>query len=412
MKVLVIASTYPAPDNPQAGIFVHRQTVNLVRSGVECHVLAFRPAPPPFPKWLLRRSWINYFLKARSWPRELDGVPVDVVFYERTWSKSEDVVPAIGRALVEHVAARPDLQRTDAVYAHWYWTSGASALALRERFGWPVAAIARGSEMHDWHEVNAHCRPYVERVIREADVLLANCEHLRNRADEIVHGSAERIEIVYNGCDAERFRPADDRNGVREGLGIRAHEKLLLFCGDVCARKGVLELAQAWREFSGQHDGWRLCLVGQVIDPALATELRRSGAEILGRQSSDNVLRWMQAADAYIQPSRLEGLANATMEAMAVGLPVITTDTCGQSELVRDGENGWLVPTSDIDGLARALAEMAADPEGARAHGAAARATIVARFDPRVGAGRLAEALRRMVDRQAVESAAVSKATG
>ena len=400
IRALVVTPVYPVPDNPQAGVFIHRQVARLVEQGVACHVLTFRPAPPAFPRWLVRRSWLWYFWQAQQWPQVRDGVESNVVFYERSWHEGEDVVPAIGRALVGHIEARPELCETDIVYAHWYWTGGAAALALREQFGWPVAAIARGSEMHDWQVTNQHCRRYVERVIREADLVLANCEDLRDRSESQVPGAAASIEVVYNGCDAKEFCPAGDRDAVRESLGFDPKLKYVLFCGDITSRKGAYELADAWERFRPSHPEWRLVVVGHATEPDAVARLRAAGGDridFVGRVPHSCVTRYMQAADAFVQPSRLEGLANATMEAMAVGLPVITTDTCGQRELVIDGENGWLIPSENVAALETALRELATDADRASQYGAAARRTIETRFNPETQAGRLASLLETTV---------------
>jgi teichuronic acid biosynthesis glycosyltransferase TuaC len=398
-RALVVTPIYPMPDNPQAGIFVHRQVANLVRHGVECRVLAFRPAPPPFPLWMRRRAWLKYYWGRVGWPRSPDGVPVDHVFYRRRGARLEDAVPAIGDALVRHVASHPECQDADVIYAHWLWPGGAAALSLRERFGWPVAAIARGSEMHDWQGVHEHCRPYVERVLREADRPLANCLDLRDRADLLVPGTGARMDVVYNGCDADTFRPAGDRAEVRRELGLDPCGRLLLFCGDISTRKGAYELAEAWGGFAERNPEWRLVVVGRESEPDAAARLRQAAggrAIFAGHVSHARVVKYLQAADGYVQPSRLEGLANATMEAMAVGLPVITTDTCGQRELIGHGENGWLVPPEDPVALGRALDEVAADPDRAARFGREARRTIETRFNPRLEAAKLARILEAM----------------
>ena len=114
----------------------------------------------------------------------------------------------------------------------------------------------------------------------------------------------------------------------------------------------------------------------------------------------------MQAADAYIQPSRLEGLANATMEAAAVALPVITTDTCGQREVIQHSVNGWLVAPESPAALLQALNELAADPHRAAQMGQAARATILQNFNPTLEAGKLAGVLQNLAARREVEIAA------
>jgi glycosyltransferase involved in cell wall biosynthesis len=350
---------------------------------------------------------VRYYWRRIGWPDALDGVPVDSVFYQRPTEPGADVVPAIGESLVRFVQTHLELQPTDVVYAHWLWTGSAAALMLRERFGWPVVAIARGSEMHNWQTIHPHCRPYVKQVLREADCVLTNCEALREQAETLVPGSAARIEVIYNGCDAEKFRPAADRAEVRRALQLDLDSRILLFCGDIIERKGIPELAEAWHSFSAVHPDWQLVLVGRGVDVALVARLRDVGngrVVFTGRVPHERVVKYMQAADAYVQPSRLEGLANATMEAMAVGLPVITTDTCGQRELIGDGENGWLVPPGDATALGRALESLARDPDLARRFGQAARRTIETTFNPQPQAARLAEILKRTAGRRATAS--------
>ncbi|MEW6213032.1 MAG: glycosyltransferase [Acidobacteriota bacterium] len=392
-SALIISPIYPSPDNPQAGSFVHRQIVNLSRLGIECRVVVYRPAPPPFPRWLASRSWLRYYWKRIGWPRELDGVRVEQVFYDRRWEEGEDVVPAIGASLIRWIESHRI--EADIVYAHWLWTGGAAALLVRQRFGWPVAAIARGSEMHQWQMNNDHCLRYVERVTREADCILANCEYLRSRVEEIAPD--RETGVVYNGCDAEVFRPASDRLAARAALGLSTDQKILLFCGAVTKVKGISELAEAWRDFSFSHKDWHLAVVGRVVEPQLADELKRSGGRVtfIGQVPHEQVVKYLQAADAYIQPSRFEGLANATMEAMAAGLPVITTDTCGQRELIENGVNGWLVPSGDALALRRAMETLADDLEQARQMGEAARRTIETKFNPQIETARLADILAK-----------------
>ncbi len=401
LKVLVVTPVYPTPNDAQAGIFIRNQITHLSRQGIDCRVMTYHPSPPPFPLWVFRRSWVQYYWRRLRSPGAPGGIPVAEVFYQRRWIDDEDVVPAIGEALADYVAQHPEYHDVDVIYAHWLWTGGAAALALREQFGWPVVAIARGSEMHDWHAVRPHCRPYVERVLREADCILANCEDLRARADALVPGSSARMRVIYNGCDSEIFRPSADRSSLRQALGLNL-KRVLLFCGDIIERKGIPELTEVWNSFSAMHKGWILVMVGAIVDRNLKDRLQQAGnGQVIftGRLSHEQVLNYMQAADAYIQPSRLEGLSNATMEAMAVGLPVVTTDTSGQRELIQAGINGWLIPTGDVVALRRALDELARDQQLAERLGVAARETIATRFDPQRETERLAELLSETAER-------------
>jgi glycosyltransferase involved in cell wall biosynthesis len=138
---------------------------------------------------------------------------------------------------------------------------------------------------------------------------------------------------MYNGCDVNRLAPSADRLQVRRELGIEFPGKLMLFCGSVARRKGIACLARAWRKFSAGHEDWRLAVVGRLVDKELVRELRSlPSTRVIGPVPQDGVRTWMQASDGYVQPSLCEGLSNATMEAMATGLPVIATNVGGQGE--------------------------------------------------------------------------------
>lgn len=401
-NLLVLSSIYPWPGNPPEGIFVHRQIRNLVRLGHRCRVIVMRPAVPGLPRVLVGSSWLRYHPRWISWPAELDGVPVDYLFYPQRRRRRGDVVPAMADVLTRFIEHRPEYDATEVVYAHWLWTAGAAALTLRERFGWPVAAIARGSEMNVWQKLHPFCRPYVERVLLEADLPLANCEHLAAAGAQLVPESAERIRVAYNGCDADHFRPAESRDRARARVSFAPNLSYFVCVATVLERKGMAELAAAWRSFSTHRSGWRLVVVGPIVSRHLARELRESGRgtiTLTGQVPADRVLHYLQAADGYVQPSHTEGIANATMEAMAVGVPVVTADAGSQRELIIDGVNGWVVPVRDVPALVRAMMELADEAGRAREFGRRGRETVITKFDPLAHAERLSELLIGLAER-------------
>jgi glycosyltransferase involved in cell wall biosynthesis len=203
------------------------------------------------------------------------------------------------------------------------------------------------------------------------------------------------MRVVYNGCDTTVFRPSADRVALALQLGWPRSLKTLLFCGHVTEVKGMTELATAWSSFASRHLDWRLLVVGQRVDRALSARMAAlPRVELTGALTPRQVVRYLQAADAYVQPSRNEGLSNATMEAMATGLPVIATATGSQGELIVGGENGWMVPPRDPDALESALEDLAQRGDERWTLGHRARSTIEERFDPRQQAATLAEILQ------------------
>jgi glycosyltransferase involved in cell wall biosynthesis len=401
-NLLVLSSIYPWAGNPPEGIFVHRQIRNLMRLGHRCRVIVMRPAVPGLPRALVGASWLRYHPRWISWPSELDGVPVDYLFYPQRRRRRGDVVPAMADVLTRFIEHRAEYDATEVVYAHWLWTAGAAALTLRQRFGWPVAAIARGSEMNVWQKIHPFCRSYVERVLREADLPLANCRHLAASGAQLAPESAGRIKVAYNGCDAIQFRPAESRERARAAVSFASDRSYFVCVATVLERKGMAELAGAWRSFSARNPDWRLVVVGPIVSRQLARQLREAGPDtvtLTGQVRADRVLHYLQAADGYVQPSHTEGIANATLEAMAVGVPVVTADAGSQRELISDGLNGWVVPVHDVPALARAMIELANDAPHARELGRRGRETVIMKFDPIAHAERLSEMLSGLLER-------------
>ena len=158
--------------------------------------------------------------------------------------------------------------------------------------------------------------------------------------------SEERLIQVPFGVDVDRFRPADQPSG---------QPFRVLFVGQVGIRKGVVYLLEAWRQL-----GWRdaeLGVVGRVateVKPILARYADLPGVRFIGH-TSDPVGAY-QSADVFAFPTIEEGSALVTYEALACGLPVVTTPNAGS--VVRDSIEGFIVPIRDVDALAAALEQL------------------------------------------------------
>ena len=188
-----------------------------------------------------------------------------------------------------------------------------------------------------------------------------------------------RIRVVYNGVDSGRFAPENAgrfRAAVRRDLNLTAEDLVLLFVGSNFRRKGLplvlesLAMGEAGRRM-------RLVVVGGKESPhwtRRVTGLGFSGRVRFVGQVADPE-RYYAAADIFVLPTHFDPFANATLEAMAAGLPVVTTPSNGVAEIITPGLDGFVLEDSrDAGGLEKALAELT-DGERRRAVGAAARAT-------------------------------------
>lgn len=182
--------------------------------------------------------------------------------------------------------------------------------------------------------------------------------------------AAEKLIVNPYGVDPEAFAP-------RGAPGSGAAR--ILFAGAVGVRKGVPELLRAFDKIS---PGAELHLVG-MLEPGMADLIashNHPGLIVHGPLPFARLRELYASADIFCLPSIEEGFGMVLLQAMASGLPVVTTNVTGGTELVREGENGFLVPPGDADTLADALSGLAADREGAWEMGRRARHHIETSF--------------------------------
>ena len=197
----------------------------------------------------------------------------------------------------------------------------------------------------------------------------------------------DKIHVVHCGLD----RAFHDGAVAPPANGAR-----LVCVGRLGEQKGHLLLLAAMRRAFDRGLVFDLVLAGDgELRGAIEERIRAldlaSHVRITGWIASAAVRSEIEAARALVLPSFAAGLPVVIMEAMALRRPVVTTFVAGIPELVRDGENGWLVPAGDVDALADALvACLAADGDALARIGSAGRERVLARHDVDVEAGKLA----------------------
>ncbi len=204
--------------------------------------------------------------------------------------------------------------------------------------------------------------------------VMTNSELVRGHVLEEYGADPERVVVVRNGVDHAQFHPGVQvhREAVRASLGIADDEFVALFASSNFPRKGLATLIEAVARV-----GCRLVVAGGARRDAFVDIARRRG--VAGRvhfvsQVAD-IERWYGAADCFALPTRYDPFANACLEAMACGLPVVTTRANGASEAIVPGESGHVIEDpDDVAALARALEDFAG-PGRAPAMGAAAART-------------------------------------
>ncbi len=238
-------------------------------------------------------------------------------------------------------------------------------------------------------------RPWLRRLIGEAAFVRAISEEGAARLRALVEPpSRGRVRVGRLGVDVDRFAPRPGRRAVPAEVVCVAQ---------LGPTKGIDVLLEAAARLEQEGVVWGgLAIVGdgplRVRLEALAARLGLADrVRFAGRASREGVRDVLAAASVFALPcvelpgGRHDGLPVALLEAMATGLPVVTTPVGGIPEAVESGRNGWLVRPGDAGALARRLRGLLSDPDARERMGAAARATVLERFRAEDSAARLAD---------------------
>ena len=208
----------------------------------------------------------------------------------------------------------------------------------------------------------------------------------------------DRLAMIYSGVEDEE-PPAIDPDAVRAEFGFPAGSPMVLFAGRLAEQKRVDDLLKALDLLQHVQPDVRTLIAG---DGPLRARLEETAVDyhldgrvrFLGHR--DDVPRLLAAADLLVLPSSYEGLPNVVLEAMRFRKPVVATAAPGTTEVVVDGETGWLVPIGDLVALTRAIRDVVRDPALARRLGEAGRARVEAHFGAAAMIDRFAELYERL----------------
>ena len=223
----------------------------------------------------------------------------------------------------------------------------------------------------------------VDRVLKgRDDLLIAECAASRDYLVGKLGYAPAKVKVIRNGVDLAGW-PASkvDRQKKRMELRLGGSDLLVGAIGRLDKQKGHATLIEAMARC--RTAGLRCVILGDGPERArLEGMIRARELEkfvwLPGERT--DVAAWLSAFDVYALPSLWEGLPNALLEAMALGLPVVASKVDGVPEAVENGKTGLLVPPSDARSLANALKELAVDPGKRAALGAAAAAAVAEKF--------------------------------
>lgn len=356
--IVVFSSLFPTARQPLAGVFI-KERMRRVAALLPVTVVSPQPWFPL--QALLRLRWSNY-RPVRPPHEVIDGLDVHRPRYfalPGALRRMDGLMMALGALPTVLRLARNG--RVGVIDAHFGYPDGYAATLLARWLKVPSTITLRGTE--HGHSAKPALRQRLQRGLRAATRVFSVSDSLRQIA--LTLGvPVERTRVIGNGVDLTNFRVLP-RDESRRRLGLPEHARVLVSVGGLVERKGfhrVIECLPALRErFPDLH----YLIAGGPSPEGDWTDKLREMVQALGLQQCVHFLGpvapkdlsgTLSAADVFVLATRNEGWANVFLEAMACGLPVVTTRVGGNAEVVCREDLGTVVPFGDATALREAIA--------------------------------------------------------
>lgn len=400
-KLACLDSVMPA----LSATFIYREVFELERRGFKVHIYSLhRPDPAKLSAESLPLYTRAYYLLPITLPDLIDAHAHYAFLHPLRYIGTlwRMLIPSHHRFkdrirtlfhFGEGVVLAREMQKDAITHVHAQYISHPASVArvIYLLTGIPYSISAHTYDI--WHE-----RLLLPEKLGEAR-FVACCSEAA-RAELIKHGQpahASKVHLVYHGVDTRRFIiPSDDS---------RSHN-LILSIGRLDPVKGFVDLIHACAELEKKGIDFRCEIVGEGPErehlSALINQNHLTARVVLqGAVPQEKILDYYHRAAVFVLPClTMQGIPNVLVEAMASGLPVVSTSFSGVIELVENGVEGFLVQPGSPRELAERLKQLLQDPELRQKIGNAARAKACASFDNRTTIEPLTALLRKAVDSQ------------
>jgi glycosyltransferase involved in cell wall biosynthesis len=356
MKILFVSNLYPDHAEPGRGL-PNARLVRRLQTVAELRVISPRPVWPFFPG---RRR------RALAEDESVQPLFPPTWYLPKIGSRWNPALMRHGlRSYVEQLHRRWPF---DVVLTAWLYPDACAMQPLAKSLGTPLVPIAQGSDVHQYLQHPARKR-LIQQHLFSCPRLIARSQNLADALSQAGF-SASRLRVIYNGVDTQVFHPGDAKQ-ARQRLTLPRDARILLWVGNFLPVKNPFLAVEAARLIQRRlTEPFYLVMVGDgPLGPSVAERARylRVPLILAGRRSEADTSDFMRAADALCLTSQAEGTPNVVLEALACGLPVVSTAVGGVPEIMKAPVAGKLISPGDAVAMAEAVLELWANPPSTEA---------------------------------------------
>jgi len=350
MKVCML--TWEYPPRIVGGIARHCEGLAkaLAKKGVEVHVVTLDfPGAPEY--------------------EEVDGVEVHRVRCEIGHPNFLTWVMLFNHFLEKRIANISDKADYDLIHIH-DWLVASSGIAAKHFMKKPMVATVHSTEhgrsglhipdsftIDSWEWWGTY----------EASKIIVTSNSLKHEVCGHFHIPWEKVEIIPNGINTEKFKVSVDKIAVKSRYGISPNEKLVLYVGRLVPQKGVEYLIQAVPMIAGKYPNVKFLIVGEgwlrdYLESLAQSTGQRWRITFTGFIPDHEVVALMKSADVLVVPSVYEPFGIVALEGMAAGVPVIASQVGGLSEVIEHDKSGVFVYPRNPESIAWGVGHVLSNP--------------------------------------------------
>lgn len=238
----------------------------------------------------------------------------------------------------------PDIVHIQTIYL------SLSGLLIKKFLHKPYVVYGHGSDVYlPWRFKNIISKP----ILKNANGVIVLTEDMKREVQKIYD---REVFVIPNGINLERFENLS-KEVSRKRLKIKEAEKIIIFIGGMRPVKGIKYLIEAMKIVTDKNKNKRLFIVGDGEERKYLEDLVRNlnlekYITFIGKVPNEKIPEYMAASDVFVLPSLSEGLPVTVLEAMASGLPIVATNVRGLPEIIKNGENGFLVKPKSTEQIA------------------------------------------------------------
>jgi colanic acid/amylovoran biosynthesis glycosyltransferase len=369
--------------------FCARELLELGRQGLALPVYSIRRPTGPIPTDLpLGELTVHYLPDTNSLPFKLE-TKILAYQHRQKWDVAGDRRDKNRVQEALYLGRRLRRRGITHVHAHFIGLGARTAWWMHRLFGLSYSLTAHAQDIFN---PKMGQRLPMEKLVQDAHLVVTVTDYSTDFLRRAVPAARDRICRVYNGLDLTRFREAQpQREPVR-----------LLSVGRLIEKKGFIYLLQACRELARAGLPFSCQVVGDgpmrdELAGYIQTERLGPWVTLLGARTQDEIIELLAEASIFVLPAIYDrhgdsdNLPTVIAEAMASGLPVVSTRVAGIPEMVYPGQNGFLVPEKDVAELARGLRALMEEPSLRQRFGQASRKLAQEKFDVQGTAKQLRE---------------------